>query len=266
MFVYIVVIGHAVRGALAGSILLVAVGSIAKLGAWLLAQPPLPIADLSWKWWIGSMVVTGAISAGGFLAEKSPGEVLPYAREAAGGSLFGMASALICWLVTYTGPKPWTLQPQELAHVGWTIGVAALVGGVTTAFLVVIEQVIRRQFMRTRGVGIGGKLIAATQALLWLVHCVVLLSVGAWILNAEPLPGFSKIVGWCVILLGAYALVKRAAQHYAPAFRTSPQLRNQDLHGDARVATDSEAQQAARGGGRSSVDDRRVPEWLTRAR
>jgi hypothetical protein len=88
-FVYIVAIGRAARGALNGPILLVAAGLIAELGAALLAQHPLPIAELfSWKWWIGSMVVTATLSGGGLLAEENPGEVLPYARKA--GKEFSM--------------------------------------------------------------------------------------------------------------------------------------------------------------------------------
>ncbi len=49
-----------------------------------------------------------------------------------------------------------------------------------------------------------------------------------------------QIVGWCVILVGAVALIK-AARAFALAFQTSPQLRNQGVHGNARNATESEA-------------------------
>ncbi len=199
-FAYLVAIGQAARGALTGLILLVAVGFIAELGALLLARPPSPIADLfSWKWWIGSMVVTGAISGSAVLAEKKPEEVLPYARKAGAGFFVGMAGALIYWLVTYTGPKPWQLP--ELTRVGGAIGWAAVVGGATAAFLAVIEEAMRRRFARIRGAGNGvgtigwegGKFIATTKALLWLGHCVVLLGVGAWFLSVEPLPGLSRL-------------------------------------------------------------------------
>jgi hypothetical protein len=207
-FVYIVAIGRAARGALRGPILLVAVGMIAELGALLLAQAPSPIADLfSWKWWIGSMVVTGALSAGGLLAGKQPGQVLPYARNAGEGFFDGMAFALIYWLVTYTGPKPWTVQPPELIHLGREIGLAAVAGGVAAAILAVIREAIRRQFVSKRGVDVG---------LPSLVDCVVLLCIGAWFLCVDPLPGLSTIAGWCAILLGAIALT-RAIRAFAPA-------------------------------------------------
>jgi hypothetical protein len=261
-FVYIVAIGQAARGARTGPILLAVVGFVAELGAWLLARPPTPIAILfSWKWWIGSMIVTGSLAGSEFLAEKKPGEVLPYARKAAAGFFVGMAGALIHWLVSYTGPKPWQLT--ELTPIGRAIGSAAVAGGGAGALLALIDEAVRRQLTRMRGVatigGDTGKFIAATKALSWLVHGVVLLGVGAWLLSAEPLPGFSDIVGWCVILIGAFALMK-AAWAFALALQTSSLPRNQAVHGDARDATEGEAQQATSGDGRSSVDGRRVPD------
>jgi hypothetical protein len=112
---------------------------------------------------------------------------------------------------------------------------------------------MRRQLMRMRGGVIG---TIGGEAVLGLMDCVALLSLGAWLLSVDPVPGLSRIVGCCAILVGAIALIN-AARKFVPALRTSRRLRNQ---GDARDATEREAQQAARGGGRSSADDRRMPD------
>lgn len=58
--------------------------------------------------------------------------------------------------------------------------------------------------------------------------------------------GIWEIAGWCFVVGSAMCLAKGAAD-WSVAFKGAATLQNEHVHGDARLATDTEAAGAARG-------------------
>jgi hypothetical protein len=90
-------------------------------------------------------------------------------------------------------------------------------------------------------------LVAFVKGGLWLL-------LGAFVMYVSWPP--NDVFRWIIFGLGIVAAGK-ALSYIGPALKTTPTLVAGSPHGDARDATEAEAQQATRGTGRSSIDDRR---------
>jgi hypothetical protein len=90
-------------------------------------------------------------------------------------------------------------------------------------------------------------LVAFVKGGLWLL-------LGAFVVYIDWPPGSG--FGWIIFGLGVVAAGK-GLSFIGPVLIGTPTLAGDSPHGDARDATPGEAQQAARGGAQSSIDDRR---------
>jgi hypothetical protein len=86
------------------------------------------------------------------------------------------------------------------------------------------------------------KVVSFVRGLVWIAGAVVLWQIGSWWSSGSP----TGMVG--VVIYGGMLIA--AAKGFAemlPALRSAPQLRNQGVHGDERLATPAEGKRAARG-------------------
>jgi hypothetical protein len=92
----------------------------------------------------------------------------------------------------------------------------------------------------------GTKLVGFVKGLLWFALGTVLVIVGWRFINIAPSMAIWRIIGWCAFGGGILAGLKSLSE-LGPVFRMPPRLQNHAVHGDARKATEAEANAAARG-------------------
>ena len=101
------------------------------------------------------------------------------------------------------------------------------------------------------------KLVSFTRGLLWTMLAFIVWQIASWWWTNFGVPGsISHVLGY-MIYGGAGVALWKGLVELRTALKGKPTLQNEGVHGGARDATPDEANRAARGGGQSSIDDRR---------
>jgi hypothetical protein len=136
-------LAYAIVGMVFGPLLLGLCVAIIEAVAWLLALPVPLFEDVSWKWWIGSMVLASGLHSAGTLSAVARQETSKTSPRYVLCEFFGQALGTFAFAVAF-----WIwLEPEFPPHNQWLP--AALGIGAGFLLLEVGSRIVRSLFRRT---------------------------------------------------------------------------------------------------------------------